>query len=188
MVIFPQTVGMLRFSSLYRRRQFPAFNVWPSILAAVSLVFWPAFIPGECSCCQAKQAARLALVNSDAVGTSEEPTTKAVAGCCAAKSTSAPAEAGGCCRTKDSASAEAPLGSSCCESSTCQCGPNCCEVTLPDIVMERTHETEQSAAGLNSVPVIGFAWDAILSSEYLVQQYSSVAAQDRCAVLCRWLK
>lgn len=166
-------------------RQLRRLSVLPALLGAIAMVFWPALASANCCCRQAESLSQVAEI---AGGAYETTCPK----CCAEKPTSRKSvvvkqSVPPCCETGDDG-ASGHDSSGCGESERCKCEFGCCQFTHATLSAPVESDSSTSfLAALSELVSILPSHSRSESSES-IDRPCSLDAQDRCALLCRWLK
>lgn len=147
------------------------------VMAVVAIVFWPALASANCCC---KRAQRAQSIHSKIAGN---------CGCCCGVS----AKKSACCQTKTklvSSSSQCGSGSATCsDSNKCDCHDSCNKFTARAIATSKIDQLVESNVGNTEASVIYRSPYSLLAiNEQVVELASFRAAQDQCALMCRWLK
>ena len=155
------------------------------IMAVVGIVCWPVLASASCCCKRAERAQSIQSIHSKIAGD---------CGCCCGVS----AKKSACCQTKTKLVSASQNTNACqcgsdfatrSDSSECNCNDSCKKFTARAVATPEIDQLVERTPGNTEASVIYSSPYSLLAINEPVHEMASFrAAQDQCALMCRWLK
>jgi hypothetical protein len=184
-MIKTSSVVSSQVTRLRNLRQLRRHSVLPALLGAIAMVFWPALASANCCCRQAESLSQVAEIAGGVCETT-------CPGCCAEKTTPRKSDVvkqsvPSCCETGQGGASGLDF-SGCGESESCKCEFGCCQFTHATLSAPVESDSSTSFVAALSELVSILPSPSRSESSESIDRPCFLNAQDRCALLCRWLK